>query len=362
MLKPTGFWSYSSSDDEHSRGRLSQLRALLAAELQQKIGRSQKVNIFQDVAAIPPGQEWERQIRSALNSSFFLIPIITPGTLQSEWCCREINLFRGRETTLGRRDLIFPLHYLNVEYLDTSRSEDCYDQEVFAFIRTRQWIDFRSLRLKHPDSEEVALKIEVMADAICAALRRNEAAVPATANDMTSPRSTVRKESEKLNNQSDYDSVIADYDELIRLNPNDADVFYYGRGRAKEAKGDLDRAIADYDEAIRLNPEGANAYYNRGRAKEAKGDLDRAIVDYDEAIRLNPEGAKAYYNRGRAKEAKGDLDRAIADYDEAIRLNPKGANAAIDRVRYLRARAKEAEGDRAGGEADIVRARSIDPW
>jgi len=62
MLKPIGFWSYSSTDDEYSRGRLSQLRALLAAELQQKIGRSLKVNIFQDVAAIPPGAEWERQI------------------------------------------------------------------------------------------------------------------------------------------------------------------------------------------------------------------------------------------------------------------------------------------------------------
>jgi hypothetical protein len=96
MLTPTGFWSYSSSDDEHSRGRLSHFRALLAAELQQKIGRTPKVNIFQDVAAIPPGAEWEKQICEALESSFFLIPIVTPAMLQSEWCCREIELFRDR--------------------------------------------------------------------------------------------------------------------------------------------------------------------------------------------------------------------------------------------------------------------------
>jgi hypothetical protein len=62
VLKPTGFWSYTTSDETSARGKLSQLRALLAAELQQQVGRAPKVNIFQDVAAIPPGAEWDVQI------------------------------------------------------------------------------------------------------------------------------------------------------------------------------------------------------------------------------------------------------------------------------------------------------------
>ena len=33
-LDPVGFWSYSRQDDEHSGGRLSQLRARLSSELQ----------------------------------------------------------------------------------------------------------------------------------------------------------------------------------------------------------------------------------------------------------------------------------------------------------------------------------------
>jgi hypothetical protein len=173
MLSPIGFWSYSNTDDDHSRGRLSQLRALLASELQQKIGRKLKVNIFQDVAAIPPGAEWEKQIRDAINGSFFLIPIVTPALLQSEWCCQEITLFRQREDTmLGRADLIFPLHYLNVDDRDPSRAEDCHDAEVFRFLRTRQWTDFRALRHKNPESEDVARKIDALADAICSGLRR----------------------------------------------------------------------------------------------------------------------------------------------------------------------------------------------
>ena len=94
MLMPTGFWSYATSDDSNSGGRLSQVRSLLAAELQQQIGRVPQVQIFQDVSAIAPGAEWETQIYTALKSSFFLISIITPAFFQSEWCCKEIHIFR----------------------------------------------------------------------------------------------------------------------------------------------------------------------------------------------------------------------------------------------------------------------------
>ena len=171
MLKPTGFWSYSSSDDESSRGRLSQLRARLAAELQQQIGRNEKVNIFQDVAALPPGAAWERQIGEALNDSSFIIPILTPAFLQSEWCCREVMQFRQKEASLGREDLIFPIQYIDVKHVDTDRKEECHDKEVFALLHTRQLVDFRSLRFRDYDSEEVSLKVEVIARAIRESLR-----------------------------------------------------------------------------------------------------------------------------------------------------------------------------------------------
>ena len=117
----------------------------------------------------------------------------------------------------------------------------------------------------------------------------------------------------------DYDRAIADYNEVIRLDPIYAKA-YCDRGNAWRNKGDLDRAIADYNEAIRLDPK-AKTYNNRGIASRAKGDLDRAIADYNEAIRLDPKDAAYYNNRGNAWRNKGDLDRAIADYNEAIRLD-----------------------------------------
>jgi sulfatase modifying factor 1 len=173
MLKPTGFWSYTSSDDTASRGRLSQLRRLLADELQLKIGRTPKVHIFQDVAAIPHGTDWLKEIHRALGDSSFLIPIVTPAFLQSEMCCAEVARFRQREMELGRDDLIFPFHYIGVEDINPDQPGECHDAAVLKLLRSRQWIDFRLLRFRNTDDEAVALKLESFADSIRAALRRD---------------------------------------------------------------------------------------------------------------------------------------------------------------------------------------------
>jgi len=155
--------------------------------------------------------------------------------------------------------------------------------------------------------------------------------------------------------KGDLDRAIADYNEAIRLDPQDAADFN-NRGVAYGAKGDLDRAIADYNEAIRLDPKYATALRNRGGAYGAKRDLDRAIADYNEAIRLDPKYAGTFNDRGVAYRAKGELDRAIADHSEAIRLDPKYAGAFTNRgVAY------GAKGDLDRAIADYNEAIRLDP-
>ena len=172
-LEPIGFWSYTRDDDARSRGRLSQLRTLLADEVQGHIGRAERVHIFQDVATIPYGTTWETEIANALDGCSFFIPIVTPGFLQSEMCCREVMRFRQREIALGRNDLIFPIRYIDVEEVDPDRPGSVFDRAVWDCLRSRQQIDFRQLRLLPPESTvEVALKLEQVARAIVAALRR----------------------------------------------------------------------------------------------------------------------------------------------------------------------------------------------
>jgi hypothetical protein len=59
------------------------------------------------------------------------------------------------------------------------------------------------------------------------------------------------------------------------------------------ARRDVDRAIADFDEVIRRTPEDAEAYYNRGLAWLAKGDKGRAFADFWSGAQLGHQDARA---------------------------------------------------------------------
>ena len=64
-------------------------------------------------------------------------------------------------------------------------------------------------------------------------------------------------------------------------------------------KGEYDSAIVDYNEAVRLDPEDATAYCGRGDVYFLKGGYDRAIEEYSVAIALEPKNSTTYYyNRG----------------------------------------------------------------
>ncbi len=171
-LVPTGFWSYTRDDDTHADKRLSQLRAMLADELQGQIGGSPKVRVFQDFSMIPLGSTWEREINDALDQSSFLIPIVTPRFLHSEWCRKELLRFLARERALGRDDLIFPVRYIDTRHISAPWDGSADDAEVLALLRSRQEIDFTALRFDDPKSKPVALKIEELATSIRLALRR----------------------------------------------------------------------------------------------------------------------------------------------------------------------------------------------
>jgi tetratricopeptide (TPR) repeat protein len=50
-----------------------------------------------------------------------------------------------------------------------------------------------------------------------------------------------------------------------------------------------DKAIADYDQALKLEPDDADAYYNRGLAYRNKGDTAHAIADFRRYLELLPD-------------------------------------------------------------------------
>jgi tetratricopeptide (TPR) repeat protein len=153
----------------------------------------------------------------------------------------------------------------------------------------------------------------------------------------------------------EYDSAIADYNQLLQMNPNDPEVFY-SRGEANRAKGDKDQAIADLTQAIKLDPNYAWAYCNRGNAYRAKGDYAQAMNDYNHAIQLNSRDAGLYYNRGNAYKNMADDDHAIADFDAAIKIDSKYVVAY-----YNRGTSYRNKGDLDHAIADYSAALRLDP-
>jgi tetratricopeptide (TPR) repeat protein len=130
----------------------------------------------------------------------------------------------------------------------------------------------------------------------------------------------------------DYDKALADYNEALRLDPKYVHA-WNNRGRVWFAKKDYDQALADYNESIRLDRRYFHAYNNRGNVFLARGEYDRALEEYNKSIRSNPKYAFAYHNRGLVWQDKREYDKAIEDYSEALRLDPAYANAYNNRGR-----------------------------
>jgi serine/threonine protein kinase len=156
-------------------------------------------------------------------------------------------------------------------------------------------------------------------------------------------------------NLGDNQGAIADQNQAIKLNSDDA-VAYYNNGVAKYKLGDNQGAITDFNQAIQINPDYANAHYDRGSAKSNLGDKLGAIADYNQAIKLNPDDADFYNNRGWAKYNLGDKQGAIADYNQAIKLNPNFAFPYNNR-----GWAKYNLGDKQGAIADYNQAIKLKP-
>jgi hypothetical protein len=203
-LSPIGFWSYARQDDEE---KLSGLRSILQRQLQQKYGR-EPIKIFQDVAAIPPGADWNQKISEALNSSTFLIPIITPNFLESEWCNQEVFIFLERERAIARQfpelaraKRIFPIDYIDISDVET------FNPQLLPELRKRQWTRFRDLRYKDSKDEDVLVRLDQIAESICKEVlrldqrtikeRRNAAVVSQPSADQAFSQKQVPEEASK---------------------------------------------------------------------------------------------------------------------------------------------------------------------
>lgn len=165
-----GFFSYSREDDESYKGRLSALREAIQQELGAQLGRSKATfRLWQDKAAIAPGQLWETEINDAVSQSAFFIPIVTPRMINSRYCHFEFDAFLARERALGRSDLVFPIVYVPVAALQTEAQ--WRDHPVLSVIGKRQYVDWQMFRYSDVQSPAQLEAIAQFCSNIVAALR-----------------------------------------------------------------------------------------------------------------------------------------------------------------------------------------------
>ena len=99
---------------------------------------------------------------------------------------------------------------------------------------------------------------------------------------------------------------------------------YSKRGGKYFNERNFDGAIADFTEVIRLEPDNPFAYYKRGMSYTNKKQYDLAMADFTEAIRLEPNKFGNFYmDRAYVYVLKGDKTLAVSDLEMAVKIDPQ---------------------------------------
>lgn len=123
----------------------------------------------------------------------------------------------------------------------------------------------------------------------------------------------------------DYPQAIAQYDLWITAHPDDnrRSMALNGRCWARAlANMDLARALKDCNSALSAAPHTPAYLDSRGLVRLRMGDYAHAIADYDEALAANGKIAWSLYGRGIARLRLGQKDAGEADIAKAKEVQP----------------------------------------
>lgn len=126
----------------------------------------------------------------------------------------------------------------------------------------------------------------------------------------------------RLRYQGKTDEAIAQFQEVLRIDPQKAEA-HYNIGITSMQKGKPDDAIAQYRQALQLDPNYLDAYVNLGDALVQEGKLDDAMAQYVAALKIRPNDATTHYNLGTVLFRQGKVDEAIAQFQRAVEIKPE---------------------------------------
>ena len=93
--------------------------------------------------------------------------------------------------------------------------------------------------------------------------------------------------------------------------------------------GKYDLAVLDYDQAIRLAPNDGGLFIDRGKILRTQSKFDQAISDFSHALDLDKKWTAAYRERGLTYKLMGQSQPAVEDLVTYDRLQPGDQEVAL---------------------------------
>ena len=136
----------------------------------------------------------------------------------------------------------------------------------------------------------------------------------------------------ELRNTSNKSLEIAQYNEALRINPNNAET-YARRAHAYVAQNKNDLALIDLDKAIEIDPNNIDYYILIDFVLAKTHSWEKIIPYWDKYIALNPENARAYRERGGTYFRMGDMKTAVQNAKRAAELGDLQGKELYERYR-----------------------------
>lgn len=128
------------------------------------------------------------------------------------------------------------------------------------------------------------------------------------------------------------------------------------RGLEAHAAGRLDEAKTAYFEALSKDPQDKYAYYNLGQIAQTQNRAVAAESYYRLALEVDPKLSAALFNLAIVRANNGGIAEAGELYKRVIAVEPNNAAAHFNLGLLLRA-----NGSRTDAEAELARAKELDP-
>ena len=140
----------------------------------------------------------------------------------------------------------------------------------------------------------------------------------------------AREGAEAAKNQ-DFDRAVDLLKKATAMDHKYADelsAVYQQRGYAAANDQRYGDAINDYDEALKLTPQEAPRIREQRGAVEMKiQDYEKALADYSELIKQKPNEIRYINYRAYIYELKNDLQNSLADNEKILKLDPNNQDA-----------------------------------